>query len=101
MLDEIIIDRMGDPLRSSLDGACSRGYSSARWNTVAVESPAAYTGARTFARSINSTDVKGKVVVRLFPRRQLSASEKESILQAGWKAVLKARGRNRGASERE
>jgi hypothetical protein len=43
---------------------------------------------------------RGRSVAHLVPPGELSQTEKERILQAGWKAVQKARARNRGVAER-
>jgi hypothetical protein len=45
--------------------------------------------------------LEGEVVARLVSPHEISDTEKERILQEGWKAVQKARARNRGVSERE
>jgi len=45
--------------------------------------------------------LSGRAVARLVPPAELPESEKEKILQEGWKAVQKARVRNRGVPERE
>jgi hypothetical protein len=43
----------------------------------------------------------GRTVARLMPVEDLTAVERENILQEGWRAVQQARGRNKKRSERE
>lgn len=45
--------------------------------------------------------VGGRRVARLMPPTELSEAEKAKIVQTGWKAVQKARGRTRGTPARE